>query len=108
MASTYTLGDFAAALNGVAESLSDIAQDLSLCDAAAEIDKTPGRTVICQAPPVKSGMCGVDTKDPFTVADLSELVEGLRDWIGDVRDRLGNYDPSSRLDGSWSLNETTD
>ena len=109
MASTYTIGDFAAALGGIVESLNDIGQQLSNCDMAAEIDKTPGRTVICQSPPVKSGMCGTDVKDPFTVGDLAEMVGGLRGWIEDVQTKLGNYDPSTPLDsGIWGVSETTE
>ncbi|MFH1865288.1 MAG: hypothetical protein ABIK85_05335, partial [Candidatus Eisenbacteria bacterium] len=61
--SAYTIGDFAGALSGVAESLNDIAVKLSHCDPGAEIDSTPGRTAICQTPIVVGGVCAAAIRD---------------------------------------------
>jgi hypothetical protein len=96
--SAYTIGNFAGALGVVAESLNGIADELKLCDLDTEIDNTPGRTAICQGPVVVSGVCAAATKDPFTVADLVETVEGIRDWVLDVQTKLGNYDSATPLD----------
>ena len=106
---SYTIGEFSTALSGLVESLGKISDELSHCNPAAEIDRTPGRTAICQAPPITASQCLTEIKDPFTVADLVELVEGLRDWIGDVQGKLGNYDSMTPLDGgTWHISETTD
>lgn len=107
--SSFTIGDFATALNGVAEALNGIAEELGHCDANAEIDNTPGKKAICQVPVVVAQTCVAPPKDTFTVADLVETVEGLRDWIGDVRSKLANYDAATLLDaGTWPpSNEST-
>jgi hypothetical protein len=93
----YTIGNFAGALNGIAASLSGIADELNQCDLDAVIDNTPGRTAICQTPIVKGGMCVAAIKDGFTVRDLAETVEGLRDWVLDVQTKLGDFDSATPL-----------
>jgi hypothetical protein len=105
----YRIGDFSTALSGLVESMNGISERLGQCDPRAVIDRTPGRTAICQGPPIKGDACLAEIRDPFTVADLVEWVEGLRDWIGDVQARLENYDASTPLDGgAWSGSETAD
>ncbi|MCK4408547.1 MAG: hypothetical protein KAW67_00585 [Candidatus Eisenbacteria sp.] len=104
--SGYTIGDFAGALNGIAESLSGIAEELNQCDLDAVIDNTPGRTAICQGPIFGGGMCIAAIKDPFKVRDLVETVEGLRDWVADVQSKLANYDATASLDsGAWPASD---
>jgi len=101
---SYTIGDFSSSLSGVAISLKEIADELSHCNPGPEFDRTPGRTAICQAPPFASGACSNEIPEPFTVADLAEMVNGLREWIGDVVARLEDYGPSTPLDGgTWSV-----
>jgi hypothetical protein len=95
----YTLGEFATDFGGVARSLSKLADKLKGCDQAAPIDKTPGRTFICQGPIVQGASCIAAKTDRFTVADLIKTVEGIRSWVADVESKLGTYDPSTPLDG---------
>lgn len=106
---SYTTGEFATALGGIVSSLNGIAEELSHCDLKAEIDSTPGRTVICQVPIFRGGICAAEDRDSFTVADLNETIGGLRDWVLDVQTKLGSYDPATPLDsGTWSPpNEST-
>jgi hypothetical protein len=106
----YTIGTFASALGDLVGSLNAIAEELGQCDPGAEIDPTPGRTAICGGPVLVGGVCVAPERESFTVGDLVETVEGIRNWIEDVRARLGNYDPEIELDsGSWSSDlETTD
>ncbi len=100
--SAFTIGDFATDLSGVVNSLNGIAEKLDQCDLDIEIDGTPGKTAICSVPIVKSGVCAAAIKQGFTVRDLVETVEGLRDWVLDVQSKLGNYDPATPLDaGTW-------
>ena len=108
--SDFTIGDFATALEGIVESLNGIAEELKLCDQAAEIDNTPGWSAICEVPVVVAEKCVAPVRESFAVADLLETVVGIRDWIGDVRSKLGNYSPETLLDsGSWpQVGETTD
>jgi len=106
---SYTIGDFATSLGELVGSLNNIAAELSHCDPGSEIERAPGRTAICQSPPCVTGACSNEITGPFAVKDLVEMVDGLRGWIGDVQKRLGDFDPSTPLDGgTWSISETTD
>jgi hypothetical protein len=94
----YTVGEFANALKGVADALGGISERLNSCDLDVVIDGTPGRTAICQGPVIKAGMCLTSGAEVFRVRDLLETVEGLRDWVEDVRSKLDNYDVTAALD----------
>ncbi len=94
----FTIGEFTAALTGIIGSLSGLADGLSHCDPDVEIDNTPGRTAICQGPIIAGSACAAPARERFTIADLVETIEGLRDWVGDVRSRLANYDPATSLE----------
>ena len=103
---SYTVGEFATALNGVTQTLDDIADQLKLCDQNARIDPTPGRSPVCQGPIISGAACMLSIKDPFTVADLVEAVEGIRDWVLDVETKLGLYSSETAFDGgSWVVAE---
>jgi len=100
--SGFTIGDFASALNGIVSSLNGVADELSHCNPEAKIDNTPGLTAICSVPIVVANRCVAPVKETFTIADLVETVEGLRDWVRDVQSKLGGYDPATPLDaGTW-------
>jgi hypothetical protein len=99
----YTLGEFADSLAGVAQSLQEIADQLKMCEQTAEIDKTPGKTFICQSPIVAGSACGLpDEFDRFTVADLVEVVEGIQSWVQDVQSKIGSYGTTTPLEGTIS------
>ena len=101
---SYTVGEFATALNGISQTLNGIADQLKLCDQKAQIETTPGRSPICQGPIISGSACMLSIKDPFIVADLVETVEGIRDWVLDVETKLGLYTSETVLDGgSWTV-----
>ena len=104
--SALTIGDLATNLNEVTNSLNSIAEKLNQCDLDIEIDSTPGLTVVCSVPIFRGGICAAPVKERFTVRDLNETVEAIRDWINDIRSELGNYDPATSLGGA-PPNETT-
>lgn len=99
---SYTINELATALGEIVNSLNGIAEKLNQCDLDMEINNTPGRTVICSVPIFRAGICAAPDKERFVVRDLSETVEGIRDWIGDVQSELGDYDPAMPLDGAAS------
>jgi hypothetical protein len=97
---SYTIGELAGALNEIAQALDGIAGEIENCNQKAEIDTTPDRTAVCSVPILTSGMCKPAVHDPFTVADLSGTVKGLRDWTKDVVSKLGNYVSSAPIDST--------
>ena len=97
---SYTIGELATALNGIADSLDGLAGEISRCNLEAEIDNTPGRTAICQGPVIISGMCRPVIPDTFTVGNLCETVKGLRDWTRDVTSKLSKYKSSAPIDNA--------
>ena len=100
--STLTIGGLAGALDGIANSLSAIIENLSQSDLDAEIDSTNGRRVICSLPIVVADVCVAPSQDEFTVADIHQTMEGLMGWVRDVQSKLGDYDPETLLDaGTW-------
>ena len=96
--SEFTIGELATALSGIVESLNSIAEELGQCDQAAEIVSTEGWSALCSIPLPVGAECVAPVKELFVVADLVETVEGIRDWIGDVQSKLGNYDPATPVD----------
>ena len=99
---SYTIDELATALGGIVSSLNGIAEELNHCNLDAEIDNTAGRKVICSLPIIVADRCVAPVQETFTVADLVETIEGLKDWIGDVQSKLGDYDPATLLDaGTW-------
>ena len=103
----YTIGAFASALKEVADSLDNIAGELGRCNLETEVDKTPGRTVICSLPIYMAEMCRAPVRDKFTVAELMETVTALRDWIRDIDSKLSSYDSSTPLDDGLKPPSTT-
>lgn len=108
----YTIRDFAMALEGVIVTLDGAADQLKLCDQEAEIDNTPGWRAICQIPVIMGETCVAPDPAPetFRIVDLLETVEGIRDWIGDVRSKLGQYAPDTPIDmgTAWPRLEETE
>ena len=100
--SALTIGDFATDLTEVVNSLNNIAEKLNLCDLDLEIASTPGLTIICSVPIFRGGICAAPDKERFTVRDLNETVEAIRDWINDIQSELGGYDPATTLGGDAS------
>jgi hypothetical protein len=95
---SYTIGELATALSGIADSLDRIAGEINRCDMKTEVDTTPGRTAICSGPVIVATACRSMVPETFTVGDLAETVEGLRDWVRDVSSKLSNYAPSAPID----------
>ena len=103
---SYTIGELATALSGIADSLDRIAGEINRCDMKTEIDTTPGRTAVCSGPVIVKTACRPVPTESFTVGDLAETVEGLRDWARDVSSKLANYDASTPLDvAPWATSD---
>lgn len=100
---SYTAGEFATALNGIADSFDGIAAKLGGCNLDAEIGNTPGRVVICQSPIVVGDQCmapkdASPASSPVTVRDLLEAVDALGSWVRDVSKKLSEYPPTAAID----------
>jgi hypothetical protein len=98
--SDYTIGEFAAALNGLVASLDNIADKLKEGDQDAQIDTSDGIKILCGLPIVVGETCvaPIPPTGDSRVADLVVTVESIRDWIEDVRSKLATHDPAARID----------
>ncbi len=97
--SVFTVGEFGSSLEGVADSLNAILAKLGKCNQNVGLESTEGRTAICSGPIIIAGACAPRETDTFTVGDLTETVEALRDWVQDVATKLSTFNPSATLDG---------
>jgi len=93
----YTVGEFVTALGGIIGSLNGLADDLSHCNLETDIEKTPGRKVICQVPVMGGSECRLKGRVDVKASDLVEAIAALSLWAKDIRSTLDGVNPAEPL-----------
>jgi hypothetical protein len=97
----YTVGDFADELDELLRKLERISKKLKKCDQDSTIELGPGfKKPLCTLPIFNAPTClkspGPPTGD-VKVKDLVEAVEGMEEWVGDVKSKMSSIDSETKL-----------